>query len=101
MLSYDLCDGKWEMTDCSSEKKYKAAAPGSVLSVLRSAGEIADPYHGENEKELMPFLEKVRVIARAEETECVDVIGLVPFVDHVRVRRHRCLPYGNGGTAQI
>ena len=58
MLSLDLCSGKWEMTDCASDKKYKATAPGSVLSVLHSAGETADPYRGENEKELLPLFEK-------------------------------------------
>ena len=58
MLRYDLCGGRWEMTDCTTNNVYQAAAPGSVLSVLREAGEIGDPYFGENEKELLPLFEK-------------------------------------------
>ncbi|MBR6256370.1 MAG: glycoside hydrolase family 2 protein [Lachnospiraceae bacterium] len=57
MLSIDLCGEKWNMTDCGSEKRYKATAPGSVLSVLRAAGEIPDPYAGENEKDLLYLFE--------------------------------------------
>lgn len=58
MLRYDLCGGRWEMTDCTTNNVYQATAPGSVLSVLREAGEIGDPYFGENEKELLPLFEK-------------------------------------------
>ena len=58
MLRYDLCNGKWSMTDLNDNRTFKATAPGSVLSVLLAAGEIPDPYFGENEKELLYLFER-------------------------------------------
>ena len=52
------------MTDCSSKETYAAAAPCSVLSVLLEAGVIKDPYYRENEKSILPYLEKDFILSR-------------------------------------
>ncbi len=58
MLSYSICGKNWKMTDCTDNRTYRATAPGSVLSVLAAAGEIPDPYSGENDKDLLYLFER-------------------------------------------
>ena len=64
MKHMSLCGTGWKMTDCSSKETYAAAAPCSVLSVLLEAGVIKDPYYRENEKSILPYLEKDFILSR-------------------------------------
>ena len=64
MNHISLCGAGWKMTDCSSGESYAATAPCSVLSVLLEAGVIKDPYYRENEKEVLPYLEKDYIFSR-------------------------------------
>ncbi len=58
MIKTNLCENEWKMREAGSDVWYDAQTPGSVLSVLLDAGEIADPYYGENEKLLRPLFDK-------------------------------------------
>lgn len=50
--------GLWKMKEAGGFKSYDAEIPGSVMSVLLSAGEIEDPFFRNNEQKMGPVFEK-------------------------------------------
>ncbi len=58
MTRQNLCKNGWKMRECEENIFYEAAPPCSVLSVLLENHVIEDPYYRENEKKVLPVLEK-------------------------------------------
>ena len=79
MIRYDLSSSEYSAPDCGpqwvlcesaapgSGREYPVSVPGSVLSALLSAGEIADPYASRNAYGVLSVLQKDYRMERAFE----------------------------------